>query len=180
MGCHLLLQCRKVKSESEVVQSCLTLRDPTDCSLPGSSIHGIFQARVLEWVHSMLAPAKTEVYSIGAPLKGSRPYLYFFLYSDPTTLGFLLSFKRSHPHKFVSISACCTHCSLISPQIVLGLYTAASWLAKPTFIPKSFLPCLPPLQKLENYPRTPPPHCPTQEYLRARSIGHDRVRGSKS
>ena len=40
----------KVKSESEVAQSCLTLGDPTDCSLPGSSIHGIFQARVLEWV----------------------------------------------------------------------------------------------------------------------------------
>ena len=39
----------KVKSESEVAQSCLTLSDPMDCSLPGSSIHGIFQARVLEW-----------------------------------------------------------------------------------------------------------------------------------
>ena len=39
----------KVKSESEVTQSCLTLSDPMDCSLPGSSIHGIFQARVLEW-----------------------------------------------------------------------------------------------------------------------------------
>ena len=39
----------KVKSEIEVTQSCPTLRDPTDCSLPGSSIHGIFQARVLEW-----------------------------------------------------------------------------------------------------------------------------------
>ena len=39
----------KVKSESEVAQSCPTLSDPTDCSLPGSSIHGIFQARVLEW-----------------------------------------------------------------------------------------------------------------------------------
>ena len=49
VGCHCLLQCVKVKSESEVVQSCLTLRDPMDCSLPGSSIHGIFQARVLEW-----------------------------------------------------------------------------------------------------------------------------------
>ena len=43
-GCHFLLQCRKVKSESEVTQSCLTLSDPMDCSLPGSSIHGIFQA----------------------------------------------------------------------------------------------------------------------------------------
>ena len=40
----------KVKSESEVAQSCLTLSDPMDCSLPGPSIHGIFQARVLEWV----------------------------------------------------------------------------------------------------------------------------------
>ena len=50
VGCHFLLQCMKVKSESEVAQLCPTLRDPMDCSLPGSSIHGIFQARVLEWV----------------------------------------------------------------------------------------------------------------------------------
>ena len=50
VGCHFLLQCVKVKSESEVAQSCLTLSDPMDCSLPGSSFHGIFQARVLEWV----------------------------------------------------------------------------------------------------------------------------------
>ena len=49
VGCHFLLQCMKVKSESEVTQSYLTLRDPMDGSLPGSSIHGIFQARVLEW-----------------------------------------------------------------------------------------------------------------------------------
>ena len=56
VGCHFLLQCMKVKSESEVALSCLTLRsclilrDPMDCHLPGSSAHGIFQARVLEWV----------------------------------------------------------------------------------------------------------------------------------
>ena len=42
VGCHFLLQCVKVKSESEVAQSCPTLSDPMDCSLPGSSIHGIF------------------------------------------------------------------------------------------------------------------------------------------
>ena len=48
VGCHVL-QCMKGKSESEVSQSCLTLSDPMDCSLPDSSIHGIFQARVLEW-----------------------------------------------------------------------------------------------------------------------------------
>ena len=50
VGYHFLLQCMKVKSESEVAQSCPTLSDPMDCSLPGSSVHGIFQARVLEWV----------------------------------------------------------------------------------------------------------------------------------
>ena len=49
VGCHFLLQCVKVKSESEVAQSCPTLSDPMDCSLPGSSVHGSFQARVLEW-----------------------------------------------------------------------------------------------------------------------------------
>ena len=49
VGCHFLLQCMKVKSESEVAQSCPTLSDPMDCSLPGSSIHGIFQAKLLEW-----------------------------------------------------------------------------------------------------------------------------------
>ena len=49
VGCHFLLQCMKVKSESEVAQSCLTLSYPVDCSPPGSSVHGIFQARVLEW-----------------------------------------------------------------------------------------------------------------------------------
>ena len=49
VGCHFLLQCMKVKSENEVSQSSPTLGDTKDCSLPGSSVHGIFQARVLEW-----------------------------------------------------------------------------------------------------------------------------------
>ena len=49
VGCHFLLQCIKVKNESEVAQLCPSLRDSMDCSLPGSSIHGIFQARVLAW-----------------------------------------------------------------------------------------------------------------------------------
>ena len=61
VGCHFLLQNMKVKSESEVAQSCLTLSDPMDCSLPGSSVHGIFQARVLEWAaiaSSYLGPSR--------------------------------------------------------------------------------------------------------------------------
>ena len=49
VGFHFLLQCMKVKSESEVAQSCPTLSDPMDHSLPGSSVCGIFQVRVLEW-----------------------------------------------------------------------------------------------------------------------------------
>ena len=64
VGCHFLLQCMTVKSESEVAQSCLTLCDPMDCSLPGSSVHGIFQARVLEW---------------GAIAFSNYTYIYYFL-----------------------------------------------------------------------------------------------------
>ena len=52
----------KVKSESEVTQSCLTLRDPMDCSLPGSSVHGIFQARVLEWVAIAFSIFSANIY----------------------------------------------------------------------------------------------------------------------
>ena len=62
VGCHFLLQCMKVKSESEVPQSCLTLREPMDCSLPGSSIHGIFQARVLEWGAIAFSDERTRNY----------------------------------------------------------------------------------------------------------------------
>ena len=60
VGCHFLLQCMKVKSESDVTQSCPTLSYPMDYSLPGSSIHGIFQARVLEW--SAIAFSETGYY----------------------------------------------------------------------------------------------------------------------
>ena len=52
VACHFLLQCMKVKSESEVTQLCPTLSDPMECSPPGSSVHGILQARILEWVLS--------------------------------------------------------------------------------------------------------------------------------
>ena len=62
VGCHFLLQRMKVKSESEVAQWCPTLSDPMDCSLPGSSVHGIFQARVLEW--GAIAFSICEVYMI--------------------------------------------------------------------------------------------------------------------
>ena len=55
VGCHFLLQCMKVKSEREVAQLCLTLSDAMDCSLLGSSVHGILQARILEWAAIIMA-----------------------------------------------------------------------------------------------------------------------------
>ena len=73
VGCHFLLQCMNVKSESEVAQSCPTLRNPIDCSLPGSFIHGIFQARVLEWgaiAFSELCPRNLQRWSV----LGESPY----------------------------------------------------------------------------------------------------------
>ena len=82
MGCHFLLQCMKVKSESEVVQSRLTLCHPMDCSLPGSSVHGTSQARVLEWVaiaFSKEGPAAAAAKSLQLfptlcdPIDGSPP-----------------------------------------------------------------------------------------------------------
>ena len=66
-GCHFLLQCMKVKSEREVAQWCPTLSDPMDCSPPGSSVHGIFQARVLEWGAIALFPPKTTTLKLLLP-----------------------------------------------------------------------------------------------------------------
>ena len=63
VGCHFLLQCMKVKSESEVSQSCPTLSDPMDCGLPGSSVHGILQARALEWVAIAFSDVPSYLFS---------------------------------------------------------------------------------------------------------------------
>ena len=80
VGCHFLLQCRKEKSESEVAQSCPTLSNPMDCSLPGSSIHGIFQARVLEWGAIAFSdigvgPALTTSFYLQDPISKCSPIL---------------------------------------------------------------------------------------------------------
>ena len=70
VGYHFLLQCMKVKSESEVAQSCPTPSNSMDCSLPGSSIHGIFQARVLEWgaIAFSLSEAYPDLFKFGTIL----------------------------------------------------------------------------------------------------------------
>ena len=89
VGCHFLLQCMKVKSESEVTQSCPTLQDPMDCSLPGSSIHGIFQARVLEWVAIAFSNAwkcKVKVKSLSRVRLFATPWPA--AYQAPPSMGF--------------------------------------------------------------------------------------------
>ena len=86
VGCHFLLQCMKVKSESEVAQSCPTPSKPMDCSLPGSSDRGIFQARVLEWgaiafsgFSTVAAPIYMSTSSVGVfPTHSVALIFYFF------------------------------------------------------------------------------------------------------
>ena len=75
VGCHFLLRCMKVKSESEVAQLCPALSDPMDCSQPGSSIHGIFQARVLEWGAIAISDYISKipcVFHVSEPLSSMR------------------------------------------------------------------------------------------------------------
>ena len=112
VGCHFLLQCMKVKSESEVVQSCPTLNDPTDSSPPGSSVHGIFQARVLEW--GAIAFSGFPLYS---------PSNFYILFSPLLTpLPFVFTYGRNAPasgplHLLFHLPSTC--CPLITTQLTL-------------------------------------------------------------
>ena len=82
VGCQFLLQCMKVKRDSDVAQSCPTLFDPIDCRLLGSSVHGIFQARVLEWG----AIAFSEEYWSGLlfPSPGAWDRACYFCLKNPS------------------------------------------------------------------------------------------------
>ena len=84
VGRHFLLQCMKVRSESEVTQSCPTLPDPMDCSLPGSSIHGIFQARVLEWGAIAFSNGYSTILQFCSKVK------FLFIMIDTGNIHFLL------------------------------------------------------------------------------------------
>ena len=84
VGCHFLLQCMKVKSESEIAQSCPTLRDPMDYSLPGSSAHGIFQARVLEWVAIAFSDIYATMYEIDSWQKPATQHRVFLPFLIPS------------------------------------------------------------------------------------------------
>ena len=108
VGCHFLLQCMKVKSESEVTQSSLTLSDPMDCSLPGSSVHGIFQARVLEWgaiaFSKSLKTSLNILWGEKLPPSGQQPLLYF----KRRTMAFKREYQREG-QLFISLGNLALH-----------------------------------------------------------------------
>ena len=115
VGCHFLLQCRKVKSESKVVQSCQTLSNPVDCSLPGSTVHGIFQARVLEWG------------AIAFSISYAR-YLLFLSFIVPIlawniSLISLFSWKRSLVFPILFFSSISLHWSLRKAFFISPCYS---------------------------------------------------------
>ena len=110
VGCHFFLQCMKVKSESEVAQSCPILSDPMDCSLPGSSTHGIFQARVLEWgaiafsEYMFIRYCKICFFKMAVPF-AFLPGLYLSSICSGSFTGLLLSVKKkSYSNMWVALS----------------------------------------------------------------------------
>ena len=106
-GCHFLLQCVKVKSESEIAQSCPILSNPMDCSLPGSSVHGILQARILEWVaisFSMIRHTPTQTPYVILPLKLLKIFTLLFLNSFLyCKLQKLLEKSSNHPYSCLQV-----------------------------------------------------------------------------
>ena len=119
VGCHFLLQCRKVRNESEVSQSCLTLSEPMDCSPPGSSVHGIFQARVLEWgaIAFSITQVRLHHFSSSKPssdyLSHSENYQKSFLiwplvtFPTSSSVFTVLLFTHSPPVNLTSLHFLC-------------------------------------------------------------------------
>ena len=134
VGCHFLLQCRKVKSESEVAQLCPILSDPMDCSLPGSSVHGIVQARVLEWG----ATAFSDVAS-GPPLTRSLLLLTF-------CMNYCVMFVTTVLHLFIPFpsepwgihqSLPCPYTSVFSRMSYSGIQNVAFQTSFLPFFPRN-------------------------------------------
>ena len=131
VGCHFLLQCMKVKSESEVAQSCLTLCDPMDCSLPGSSIHGIFQARVLEWGAIAFSVANMRVTQItfqsSGDLRSQETWVLWWAPEegrrDEAAICAAREGERSHPERSWERGKCAVCCDFyLGCPINLGVY----------------------------------------------------------
>ena len=120
VGCHFLLQCMKVKRDNEVAQSCPILSDPMDCSPPGSSIHGIFQARVLEW--------GAIAFSASLP-RSSYLYIksYKFLFLPPPNL--VISLHLHHQCFFKSLNFSPEFQLVFRGVLVLALHSLSKAMA---------------------------------------------------
>ena len=115
VGRHFLLQCMKVKSESEVTQSCPTLHDPMDSSLPGSSVHGIFQARGLEW------GAKNLYYKTNENWITYVKYLFKCIAELARIQGRALESKVKKKLISVAVSLLFLNCSDLPPRYFLTM-----------------------------------------------------------
>ena len=107
-GCHFLLQCMKVKKESEVAQSCPTLSDPMDCSLPGSSAHGVFQARVLEWGAIAFSGASQSLTERGALRGVGAPVSLSVIHPESWPMKAADRVRNPPLTNFQPLPGCCT------------------------------------------------------------------------
>ena len=105
VGCNFLLQCMKVKRESEVAQSCPTLSDPKDCSLPGSSVHGIFQASVLEWgaIAFSIKSCKSSAKNIYIVFYRTQLLTIYHICSSTISIFYLQTLLSVYPEVYVII-----------------------------------------------------------------------------
>ena len=138
VGCHFLLQCMKVKTESEVAQLCPSLRDPMDCSLPGCSIYGIFQVRVLEWVAISFSNAgkwKMKVKSL------SRVWLLATPWTAAYQAALSMGFSRQEYWSGVPLPSLMTNLDSILKSRDITLPTKVSLVKAIVFTVVIRLPC---------------------------------------
>ena len=144
VGCHFLLQCMEVKSESEVTRSCLTLSDPMDCSLPSSSIHGIFQARVLEWgatafselaqghINELILESKLKILTLHSLFQFSSVQFSRSVVSDSSRTHGLQPTRLLHPWDFPGKSTgvgchCLLHKTVYICIYIIQIYSFESY-----------------------------------------------------
>ena len=134
VGCYFLLQCMEVKSESEVAQSCPTLSDPMDCSLPGSPIPGILQARTLEWAFQVVGREWAHLLLARLLILWTSADLFrIALYVCAFVLAFIYSFlQKWESHPVFPVLCDSDYCFFKNNHLAIG--SRNGWMkAKPIF-----------------------------------------------